>query len=153
MNYVRSNRIKLKYQRILPSGCKDIGIKKVEFVRKKTQFLFLEKSIHTTSSYFAQSEFKFAKIWQTRLKCKGLVEEDWWTRMDLMGHGRVGWRVKVLLRVLFCKHNWKYDLFFENKSRYSPKWKQFPWSMMETLTESLPQTQCFESLYLCNLME
>ena len=38
MNYVRSNNLSLKYQRCWPSGCKDIGIRKFEFVAK-TQFL------------------------------------------------------------------------------------------------------------------
>ena len=38
MNYVRSNKLSLKYQRCLPSGSKDIGIRKFEFVAK-TQFL------------------------------------------------------------------------------------------------------------------
>ena len=38
MNYVRPNDIKLKYKRFTPSGCKDIVIRKFEFV-SKTQFL------------------------------------------------------------------------------------------------------------------
>ena len=38
MNYVRSNNLSLKYQRFTPSGCKDTGIGKFEFVAK-TQFL------------------------------------------------------------------------------------------------------------------
>ena len=38
MNSVRSNNVSLKYQRPTPSGCKDIGIRKFEFVAK-TQFL------------------------------------------------------------------------------------------------------------------
>ena len=37
MNSVRSNNLSLKYQRVTPSGCKDIGIRKFEFV-VKTQF-------------------------------------------------------------------------------------------------------------------
>ena len=41
MNYVRSNSLKLKYYRFKPSGCKDIGIRKCEFVAK-TQFLYTE---------------------------------------------------------------------------------------------------------------
>ena len=38
MNSVRSNNLSLKYQRFTPSGCKDIGIIKFEFVAK-TQVL------------------------------------------------------------------------------------------------------------------
>ena len=38
MNSVRSNSLRLKYQRFIPSGCKDIVIRKVEFVAK-TKFL------------------------------------------------------------------------------------------------------------------
>ena len=34
MNSVRSNNLSLKYQRVTPSGCKDIGIRKFEFVVK-----------------------------------------------------------------------------------------------------------------------
>ena len=54
MNYFRSNNNSLKYQRLTPSGCKDIAIWKSEFVAK-TQFLcfryftseiFIKKSIY-----------------------------------------------------------------------------------------------------------
>ena len=38
MNSVRSNNLSLKYQRFATSGCKDIRIRKFEFVAK-TQFL------------------------------------------------------------------------------------------------------------------
>ena len=38
MNFVRSNYLSLKYQSYTPSGCKDIGIRKFEFVAI-TQFL------------------------------------------------------------------------------------------------------------------
>ena len=38
MNAVRSYNVSLKYQRSTSSGCKDIGITKIEFVAK-TQFL------------------------------------------------------------------------------------------------------------------
>ena len=37
MNAVRSYNVSLKYQRSTSSGCKDIGITKIEFVTK-TQF-------------------------------------------------------------------------------------------------------------------
>ena len=45
---VRSNILNLKYQRITPLGCKDIKIRKFEFVAK-TQFLFfkIRKNIKT----------------------------------------------------------------------------------------------------------
>ena len=36
---VRSNSLSLKYQRFKPSGCKDEGVRKCEFVAK-TQFLW-----------------------------------------------------------------------------------------------------------------
>ena len=39
MNSVGSNNVSLKYQRPTPFGCKDIGIRKFEFVAK-TQFLY-----------------------------------------------------------------------------------------------------------------
>ena len=38
MNYIRLNNLSLKYQRFTPSGCRDIDIRKFEFVAK-TQFL------------------------------------------------------------------------------------------------------------------
>ena len=40
MNSVRINNLRLKYQRFAPSDCKDIGIRRFEFVAK-TQFLCL----------------------------------------------------------------------------------------------------------------
>ena len=47
---VRLNNLNLKYQRFTPSGCKDIGIRKSEFVTK-TQFLFkICKSIKKTEN-------------------------------------------------------------------------------------------------------
>ena len=39
MNFIRSNNQSLKYQRCTPSGCKDIVIRKIEFLAK-TQFLY-----------------------------------------------------------------------------------------------------------------
>ena len=39
MNSVKSNSLSLKYRRFTPSGCKDIEIRKFEFVAK-TQFLY-----------------------------------------------------------------------------------------------------------------
>ena len=44
MNSVRSNHLSLKYQRFTPSGYKDIGIRKFEFVAK-TQFLLKLKYV------------------------------------------------------------------------------------------------------------
>ena len=38
MNYVKSNNLSLKYQRVTPSGRRDKGIRKFEFVAK-TQIL------------------------------------------------------------------------------------------------------------------
>ena len=34
MNSIRSNNLRLKYQRFTPSGCKDIGVKNLELVEK-----------------------------------------------------------------------------------------------------------------------
>ena len=39
LNYVKINKLSLKYQRFTPSGCKDIKIKKFEF-DAKNQFLY-----------------------------------------------------------------------------------------------------------------
>ena len=46
LNSVISNNQICKYQRVSPSGCKDIGIRNLEFVAK-TQFLYqqLEKKL------------------------------------------------------------------------------------------------------------
>jgi len=44
MNTSRSNNLNLKYKRFTKSGCKDIGIKKLEFVAK-TQFLSSDSCI------------------------------------------------------------------------------------------------------------
>jgi len=42
MNSVRSNNLSLKYQRFTPTGRKDLGIRKFEFVAK-SQFLYFKK--------------------------------------------------------------------------------------------------------------
>ena len=47
MNSVRSKSLSLKYQKCSVSGCKDIGIRKVEFVAK-TQFHSVQKLYNTT---------------------------------------------------------------------------------------------------------
>ena len=39
MNSVTPNNLSLKYQKFTPSGCKNIGIRKLKFVTK-TQFLY-----------------------------------------------------------------------------------------------------------------
>ena len=44
MNSVRSNSLSLKYQRFTSPGCKDIYIRKAEFV-EKTQFLSHESRV------------------------------------------------------------------------------------------------------------
>ena len=50
MNSVRSNSLSLKYPLFAPSGCKDIGVRKGEFVAK-TQFLCCS-GINTESYQF-----------------------------------------------------------------------------------------------------
>ena len=40
VNSFKSNGLSLKYKSCTPSGCKDVGIRKFEFVAK-TQFLFV----------------------------------------------------------------------------------------------------------------
>ena len=51
MNSVRSNNLSLKYQRLETSGCKDIGMRKFEFVAK-TQFLRIVCYKYTISIQF-----------------------------------------------------------------------------------------------------
>ena len=36
MNFVRANNLSLKYQRVKPFDCKDIGIRKIEFFGKES---------------------------------------------------------------------------------------------------------------------
>ena len=48
MNSDRSNKLSLKYQRFTLSGCRDIGIRKFEFVAK-TQFLCSTPTSHNPS--------------------------------------------------------------------------------------------------------
>ena len=45
INYVKSNILRLKYQKFTPSGCKDIGIIKYEFVAK-SQFLYIHENLN-----------------------------------------------------------------------------------------------------------
>ena len=49
MNSVRSNSLSLKYHRCTTSGCKNIGIRKFEFVAK-TQFLLVSKALNMVSN-------------------------------------------------------------------------------------------------------
>ena len=42
MNSVKSDSLSLKYYRFMPSGCKDVGIRKFD-IEAKTQFLFSRK--------------------------------------------------------------------------------------------------------------
>ena len=53
MNSGKSNRSSFKYQRFTPSGCKDIGIRKFEFV-SKTQFLY--NFDNTQCSFFSKKD-------------------------------------------------------------------------------------------------
>ena len=43
INSLRLNNLSLKYQMFMPSGCKDIQIKKFEFVTK-TEFFYKQKT-------------------------------------------------------------------------------------------------------------
>ena len=42
MNYLRPNNLSLEYQRFPPSGCKNIGMRKLDFVAKTQFFVFLK---------------------------------------------------------------------------------------------------------------
>ena len=57
MNFVRSNNLSLKYQKLTPLGCKDIGIIKFEFVAK-TQFLLKVYDIRLKDIRFREIEVK-----------------------------------------------------------------------------------------------
>ena len=50
INSVRSNSLRLKYQRSKPSGCKDIEVRKCKFVAK-TQFLYKMQECNIDSYY------------------------------------------------------------------------------------------------------
>ena len=60
MNYVRSNNLSLKYHKFTSSGCKDIGIRKFEFVAK-TQFLTVKVWGQTTEKI--DLKFLFVVFW------------------------------------------------------------------------------------------
>ena len=57
MNSVRSNSVSLKYQRPTPSGCKDIGVRKFEFVAK-TQFFCYISFKSRYSNFIASNQLK-----------------------------------------------------------------------------------------------
>ena len=49
MNSVRSNNLSLKYQSFTTLGCKDVGVRKFEFV-VKTQFLYVVNILFVTNT-------------------------------------------------------------------------------------------------------
>ena len=62
MNYFISKSLSWKYQRIKPSGCKDEGIRKFEFVTK-TQCLYNLEYIHRIYKKFnLKNQFIFKEI-------------------------------------------------------------------------------------------
>ena len=68
MNAVRSYNVSLKYQRSTSSGCKDIGITKIEFVTK-TQFLCINVQdwvVYTNPLFknFLKHMFAFSMIFK-----------------------------------------------------------------------------------------
>ena len=56
MNSVKLNNLSLKYQRFTPSGCKDVGTRKFEFVTK-TQILYGDIKILDPNSMFFVIKF------------------------------------------------------------------------------------------------
>ena len=56
-NYDRSNSLSLKYQRFTPSGCKDIGIRKFEFVAK-THFILRHEVDYPVKIRVLHNRFK-----------------------------------------------------------------------------------------------
>ena len=83
MNAVRSNNVSLKYQRPTPSGCKDIGIRKFEFVAK-TQFLcafFLNNKNRHYFIFSGQHFFHFNhKSSLSHVSCYKIFELDRFSR-------------------------------------------------------------------------
>ena len=57
MNVVRSNNISLKYERFTSSVCKDIGIRKFEFVAK-THFLYTKIDMYKFIQFFISIRYK-----------------------------------------------------------------------------------------------
>ena len=68
MNSVRSTSQSLNYQKFTPSGCKDIGLTKYEFVEKTQFFLFKSVSINnynfSLKSISAHVEYNQIKLVQ-----------------------------------------------------------------------------------------
>ena len=65
MNSVGSNNLSLKYQRLTPSGCKDIGIRKFDFIAT-TQFPL------TLYSYLRSNKaFKGTDLYRAQLSLHG----------------------------------------------------------------------------------
>ena len=68
MNSVRSTNLSLNYQKFTPSGCKDIGLRKYEFVAKTRFFLFKSVSINnynfSLKSISAHVEYNRLKLVQ-----------------------------------------------------------------------------------------
>ena len=73
MNSVRSNNLSLKYQSFTPSGCKDIGRRKFEFVAK-TQILYTYTFFVTTVCIVSNINLirpvKILKLYFENLKLK-----------------------------------------------------------------------------------
>ena len=60
MNSVRWKNLSLKYQRFAPSGGKNIGIRKSEFVTK-TQFLYMPSSEQNLYGFFLKATWKLVQ--------------------------------------------------------------------------------------------
>ena len=52
INYVRTNSLSLKSQRLTPSDCKDIKIRKIEFVTKTMSYFILTQQLILRINYF-----------------------------------------------------------------------------------------------------
>ena len=57
----RSSNLSLKYQRFKQSGCKDIGIRKFEFMAK-TQFLYFQVTDKTICFISSSSKYKITSM-------------------------------------------------------------------------------------------
>ena len=67
MDLVRSDDLSLKYQRFTFSGCKDIDIRKFEFLAK-TQFLYVDISCNNDQNYSVDLEHN-SVIYYRKLLC------------------------------------------------------------------------------------
>jgi len=97
MNFVRSNNFNLKYQRFTSSGCKDIGIRKFEFVAWNQ---FLSRKIETRlkvscekSSHLIQSPRIPFQVQSTgsisHKKSLGLIS---WFNLLVQSAGSISWQ-------------------------------------------------------------